>query len=81
MPWGENILHLTPSYYRVTIPAGLQNGEYMLRHEVSLVQEQIEGYVSDTLRDVQILGLHVAGTLMGAQFVSSKSPLCALVPD
>jgi lytic cellulose monooxygenase (C1-hydroxylating) len=34
MPWGENILHQTPSYYKVTIPAGLMNGEYLLRHEV-----------------------------------------------
>jgi cellulase len=42
MPWGENILHLTPSYYRVTIPAGLQNGEYMLRHEVSIAQDHME---------------------------------------
>jgi len=48
LPWGENILHLNPSYYKVTIPAGLQNGEYIIRHE--------------------ILGLHVAGTRMGAQF-------------
>ncbi|EIN14614.1 hypothetical protein PUNSTDRAFT_96583 [Punctularia strigosozonata HHB-11173 SS5] len=47
-PWGEHILHLTPSYYQVTIPAGLADGEYLLRHE--------------------ILGLHVAGTYMGAQF-------------
>jgi hypothetical protein len=34
MMWGERILHLTPSYYRVTVPAGLQNGEYIIRHEV-----------------------------------------------
>ncbi|KAH7102676.1 glycoside hydrolase [Auriculariales sp. MPI-PUGE-AT-0066] len=47
-PWGENLLHLTPSAYKVTIPAGLANGEYLLRHE--------------------ILGLHVASTVMGAQF-------------
>ncbi|KAG6916994.1 hypothetical protein DXG01_004339 [Tephrocybe rancida] len=53
MPWGENILH-NGGKYSVVIPAGLQNGEYILRHELS-------GYV-------QILGLHVAGELMGAQF-------------
>jgi hypothetical protein len=34
VPWGENILHLTPSYYSVTIPEGLEDGEYLLRHEV-----------------------------------------------
>jgi len=33
-PWGENLLHLSPSIYKVTIPAGLANGEYILRHEV-----------------------------------------------
>lgn len=47
MPWGENILH-NGGKYSVVIPAGLANGEYILRHE--------------------ILGLHVAGTSMGAQF-------------
>ncbi|KAG6856680.1 hypothetical protein H0H87_001894 [Tephrocybe sp. NHM501043] len=47
MPWGENILH-NGGKYSVVIPEGLQNGEYLLRHE--------------------ILGLHVAGDVMGAQF-------------
>lgn len=47
-PWGENLLHLTPSQYSVTIPSGLKTGQYIIRHEV--------------------LGLHVASNLMGAQF-------------
>ncbi|KAH8806680.1 glycoside hydrolase [Flagelloscypha sp. PMI_526] len=47
-PWGENLLHKTPSVYSVTIPASIKPGQYIIRHEV--------------------LGLHVAGTLMGAQF-------------
>ncbi|KAI0050567.1 carbohydrate-binding module family 1 protein [Auriscalpium vulgare] len=34
LPWGESILHNTPSQYEVTIPAGLANGEYLLRHEI-----------------------------------------------
>ncbi|KAI0275209.1 glycosyl hydrolase family 61-domain-containing protein [Gloeopeniophorella convolvens] len=48
LPWGESFLHLTPSQYLVTVPSGLANGEYILRHE--------------------LLGLHVAGQYMGAQF-------------
>ncbi|KAI0275208.1 glycosyl hydrolase family 61-domain-containing protein [Gloeopeniophorella convolvens] len=32
--WGESFLHLTPSQYQVTIPAGLANGQYLLRHEL-----------------------------------------------
>ncbi|KAI0826292.1 glycosyl hydrolase family 61-domain-containing protein [Irpex lacteus] len=49
LAWGEELLRLkTNSKYSVNVPAGLENGEYILRHE--------------------ILGLHVAGTVMGAQF-------------
>jgi hypothetical protein len=31
---GENLLHKQPSLYGVTIPTGLKDGEYLLRHEV-----------------------------------------------
>jgi hypothetical protein len=36
MPWGENILH-NGGKYSVTIPEGLADGEYILRHEVILL--------------------------------------------
>lgn len=48
IPWGEDIIRVKGSQYSVTVPAELENGEYILRHE--------------------ILGLHVAGQLNGAQF-------------
>ncbi|KAI0682924.1 glycosyl hydrolase family 61-domain-containing protein [Cytidiella melzeri] len=48
LAWGEELLRLKNSIYSVNVPAGLENGEYILRHE--------------------ILGLHVASTVMGAQF-------------
>jgi cellulase len=72
MPWGENILHQMPSYYRVTIPAGLQNGQYILRHEVSERHDCPRPHIVHARRNVQILGLHVASTIMGAQFVSAR---------
>jgi hypothetical protein len=30
-PWGENIIHNTPAYYKVTIPTGLAAGYYVIR--------------------------------------------------
>lgn len=46
--WGSDKLASLGATWTVTIPPGLADGEYILRHE--------------------ILGLHVAGTRMGAQF-------------
>jgi hypothetical protein len=35
MPWGDLIVDRSPAQYGVTIPAGLANGEYIVRHEVT----------------------------------------------
>lgn len=34
LAWGEEVIRLESSKYSVTVPAGLKNGQYILRHEV-----------------------------------------------
>ncbi|KAF3911325.1 Endoglucanase-4 [Orbilia brochopaga] len=50
-PWGSDYLARQGAWWKVTVPATLSAGEYLLRHE--------------------ILGLHVASTVNGAQFYPS----------
>jgi hypothetical protein len=51
VPWGSDCLARNGATWTVTIPPTIEDGEYLLRHE--------------------ILGLHVAGKRMGAQFYPS----------
>lgn len=50
----------------MNVPAGLANGEYILRHEVRIDAGRTRCYCSSCMP--QILGLHVASEVMGAQF-------------
>lgn len=66
LAWGEEVIRLKNSIYSVNVPAGLANGEYILRHEV-WYHPKLYGHLYQSF-SLQILGLHVAGTVMGAQF-------------